>query len=163
MFISDLKPNQAVDSITIEIVDKGQEKEFTNFRGKVRVTNAKVKDETGQCTLTLWNDEIDKYSSGQKVRITNGWCKEYHNELQISSGKYGRIEILGPDGNAAAEENKIEDAPAEKPKKKRAKKHAKEKTEDEEKTDDEPAEEDIFSEAEKDPYIKYEKKYGEDF
>lgn len=162
MFISDLKPNQAVDSITVEVVDKGETKEFTNFRGKVRVANAKVKDETGQCTLTLWNDEADKYSNGQKVRITNGWCKEYRGEIQISSGKYGRIGVIEPAGEVEAKESDVKEKQVEKtPRRRRVKKQPKSGEGNNE--DETAAEDDIFSEAEKDPYIKYEKMYGKDF
>lgn len=161
MLISELKPNQPVDSITVEIVDIGQTKEFTNFRGKVRVTNAKVKDSTGQCTLTLWNDEVDKYSNGQKVRVINGWCKEYRGELQLSSGKYGRIEPAGQGEAAEAKENIAEEKPVQKtPRRKKAKKPAKEDVEEEIQDENENTGEDFFSEAENDPYIKYEKKYG---
>lgn len=167
MFISDLKPNQAVDDIVLEIVDKGETKEFTNFRGKIRVANAKVKDSTGECTLTLWNDEADRYSNGQKVRITNGWCKEYRGEIQVSSGKYGKIETVG--GGAISEKKPTQEVPKKKPgkpplkgqTKKPAKGGKEEGLEDGEEvssTDD-----DIFAEAEKDPYIKYEKMYGKDF
>ncbi|MFH1125810.1 MAG: hypothetical protein V1703_01675 [Candidatus Altiarchaeota archaeon] len=162
MFVSDLKPNQSVDSLELEIIDKGEAKEFTNFRGKVVVANAKVKDDTGQCTLTLWNDEANKYSKGQKVRITNGWCKEYRGEIQVSAGRYGKIEIIG--GVAAAEmteEKPVKKAPA----KKQAKKPAKSKKNDDDPDEEEDIskEDEIFPEAEKDPYIKYEKMYGKEF
>lgn len=162
MFVSDLKPNQAVDSITLEIVEIGEPKEFTNFRGTIRVANAKVKDETGQCSLTLWNDEIGKYSEGQRIRITNGWCKEYRGEIQVSSGKYGKTEIL--DGTGAETENAAPKAAP--PKKKPAKKQAKAKKEEDSEEEEEGTEanEEIFPEVEKDPYVKYEDKYGkEDF
>ncbi|MBM3309484.1 MAG: hypothetical protein FJY77_04445 [Candidatus Altiarchaeales archaeon] len=156
MYVSDLKPNQPIESIILEIVSIGEVKEFTNFRGKIRVANAKAKDSTGECTLTLWNDEADRYSPGQKIRIINGWCKEYRGEIQVSSGKYGKVEVLS--GGSGREAKKEEKTQKKKPPKKTQKKG------EENSEEDPPADEDdIFSEAEKDPYIKYEKKYGKNF
>lgn len=164
MFVSDLKPNQAVDSIVLEIVDKGEAKEFINFRGKVRVANAKVRDSTGECTLTLWNDEIERYSRGQKIRIINGWCKEYRGEIQVSSGKYGKIEVLAG-GTAQLEEKATAKAPKAAPKKppmKARKKTEKKEGDADEEEDTVVGDDDIFAEAEKDPYMKYEKMYGKE-
>jgi replication factor A1 len=163
MLISDLKANQPIDFIVLEIVNPGEAKEFTNFRGQVRVANAKVKDETGECSLTLWNDDAGKFSKGQKIKITNGWCKEYRGEIQVSSGKYGRIEVIGDDGKVIETPHRPEDKKpsslenAGKPKKRGRPK----KTMDEDEENVSEPEEDIFSEAEKkDPYLKYEKMYG---
>jgi replication factor A1 len=157
MYVSDLKPNQPVDSLILEIVNIGEPKEFTNFRGKIKVANAKAKDSTGECTLTLWNDEIDRYSPGQKIRIINGWCKEYRGEIQVSSGKYGKVEVLsGGSGRESKKEEKVQ-------KKKQSPKKTQKKDVEESEEDPPADEDDIFSEAEKDPYIKYEKKYSKDF
>jgi len=156
MFVSDLKPNQAVDEITLEIVDMGEAKEFNNFRGTIRVANAKAKDETGQCTLTLWNDEIEKYSVGQKIRIKNGWCKEYRGEIQVSSGKYGKIEVLGGEGESQPAPKK------QAPKKKKAEKKPAPEDEEELEGDTHAEDEDIFSEGEEDLNVKYEKLYGKE-
>ena len=163
MFINDLKPNQSIDTITLEITSKGEVKEFNNFRGKMKVANAKVKDETGQCTLTLWNDDADRYSAGQKIRITNGWCKEYREEVQISSGKYGKIEVL-KDGEPVVV---IEDGEKKKPKKSEKKARAKKTTKakkDELEEEDAPinVEDELFPEAKKDVYVKYQDKYGKE-
>jgi replication factor A1 len=159
MFINELKPNQPVDSIVLEIVNKGETKEFTNFRGKVSVANAKVKDSTGECTLTLWNDEIERYSAGQKIRIINGWCKEYRGEVQVSSGKYGKIEVLAG-GSAQPEEKAVPKAPKKAAAKAPRKKTGKTGTGEEEEEETAAVDDDIFAEAEKDPYLKYEKIYG---
>jgi replication factor A1 len=153
MFINELKPNQAVESIVLEITDKGEAKEFTNFRGKIRVANAKVKDATGQCTLTLWNDEADRYSNGQKIRIINGWCKEYRGDLQVSSGKYGKIDVLSGTGEAAEQKPPAPKLAKKKPAKKRAEG-------DEELEEELEPEDEIFPEAEKDPLLKYEEKWS---
>ena len=94
MNISELQANNSADVIEGVIVSKEDAREFTNFRGSGRVANAVIKDDTGEVKLTLWNEQIDQINEGDKVRIENGWVKEYRNELQVSSGKYGKMSII---------------------------------------------------------------------
>ncbi len=92
--IKDLKPNQGKVNIEAEVVEVGQVREFSKFGKPGRVANAKIKDDSGTITLTLWNDEIEKVKKGSKVRITNGYVGEWQGEKQISAGKFGQLEIL---------------------------------------------------------------------
>ena len=94
MEIKDLKPNKSVDVLEVEIVEIEEPKEFTSFKGTGRLANAKAKDSTGVVKLTLWNDQIEQVGKGKKVKIENGWVKEYRGELQVSTGKFGKITIL---------------------------------------------------------------------
>lgn len=94
MKVSDLQPNSQVDNIELEVIDVGDTREFSNFRGSGRVANAKGKDDTGEVSITLWNDDIDKIKTGDKVKIENGWVKEYRGELQVSSGKFGKMSVV---------------------------------------------------------------------
>ena len=91
MQVKDLKPDTAIDSLAVEVVSVDGPREFTSFRGSGKVANAKVKDATGEVKLTLWNDEITLVAQGAKIRIENGWTKEYKGELQIGAGKFGKI------------------------------------------------------------------------
>jgi replication factor A1 len=93
MQVKDLKPNSAIDSLEVEVVSVDGPREFTSFRGSGKVANAKVKDATGEVRLTLWNEEINLISQGAKIRIENGWTKEYKGELQIGAGKFGKIVV----------------------------------------------------------------------
>ena len=93
MQVKDLKPNSAIDSLEVEVVSVDGPREFTSFRGSGKVANAKVKDATGEVRLTLWNDEIGLVTEGAKIRIENGWTKEYKGELQIGAGKFGKIVV----------------------------------------------------------------------
>jgi len=94
MEIKDLKPNKSVDVLEVEVVEIEEPKEFTSFKGTGRLANAKAKDSTGTVKLTLWNDQIEQVGKGNKVKIENGWVKEYRGELQVSTGKFGKITIL---------------------------------------------------------------------
>ena len=93
MLVKDLKPRMAVEEIVLEIVSKGEVRQFANDRGEGKVCNAAAKDESGEeVSLTLWNEDVDKYNEGDKIKITNGWTSEFQGALQVGSGKQGTIE-----------------------------------------------------------------------
>jgi replication factor A1 len=69
-------------------------RDVSTSRGPARVADATLQDETGTITLTLWNDEAARFSVGQKVKITDGWVKDFRGKLQISMGRSGTIQVL---------------------------------------------------------------------
>ena len=103
MQIKDLKPKQGNVDVTVDVVDVGEAREFQKFGKAGRVSNAIAKDETGDIKLTLWNEDIDKVKSGDKVRISNGYVNEWQGELQLTTGRMGKLEIVG---KADADANK---------------------------------------------------------
>ena len=94
MEIKDLKPNAGNVDLVLEVVDKEEPRTFEKFGKTGSVCNAKVKDATGEVKMTLWNEDIEKVKVGDKIHIENGWCSEFRDELQISSGKFGKIEVV---------------------------------------------------------------------
>lgn len=69
-------------------------RDVTTSRGPARVADATLQDDTGTIVLTLWGDDAARYSVGQKVRITDGWVKDFRGKLQISMGRSGTISVL---------------------------------------------------------------------
>ncbi|MEM2705851.1 MAG: DNA-binding protein [Thermoplasmata archaeon] len=60
----------------------------------LKLRKIKVKDETGECTLVLWNEEIENYKNilpGDKIKIINCFTRLNHFGLQLSLGKWGHI------------------------------------------------------------------------
>ena len=94
MKISELKPRLGKVDVEVEVVEKGEVREFQKFGNPGRVCTAIAKDDTGQVKLTLWNDEIDKVEVGDKLHITNGFVNEFQGEMQLSAGRFGKMEIL---------------------------------------------------------------------
>ena len=96
MKISDLRPLAKVEEIEVEVIEKAEPRTVNPKFGNKELTvcDAKVKDETGEIQLTLWNDEIDQVQANTKIRITNGYVKEWNGALQLSAGKYGKIEVI---------------------------------------------------------------------
>jgi replication factor A1 len=94
MEIKDLKPNTGNVDIVAKVTQKEEPREFEKFGKQGRVCKAIVEDETGNVKLTLWNEDVDKINVGDKVHIQNGWCSEYQGETQLSSGKFGKVEVI---------------------------------------------------------------------
>ena len=111
MEIKDLQVKQGNVEIVVDVVDVSEPREFEKFGTTGRVANATVKDATGECKLTLWNDDVDKVKKGNKVKISNGYVNEYQGEMQLTSGKFGKIEVVGEAETSVTEEKK--EAPAE--------------------------------------------------
>jgi len=96
MNVKDLRANGKVDSMELTLTDKNQPREFTSRWGSSgRVCDAQGTDPKGDTVvITLWNEEIDRFAVNDRIRITNGYVKEFRGELQVSAGKYGKLEKL---------------------------------------------------------------------
>jgi replication factor A1 len=95
MEIKDLQAKQGSVEVVGEITEKGDVREFNKFGKSGRVCNAKLKDASGEIKLSLWNEQIDQVNVGDMVRITNGYVSEWQGELQLTTGKFGNLEIEG--------------------------------------------------------------------
>jgi len=87
-----------MNNVVVEgvIVSKGKTRSFISRRtGRVvRVAEAKLKDDSGEITLVLWNKQINMVNKGDRVRITNGYVNEYRGTLQLNVGRNGAIEVI---------------------------------------------------------------------
>lgn len=93
--ISELRPGIGNVIISGEVTAKDEPREVvTKYGKKVRVANAILKDDSGEITLSLWEDDVDKLNVGDKISIENGWISEFKGNLQVSIGKYGKLTML---------------------------------------------------------------------
>jgi replication factor A1 len=97
MKVQDLRPESKVDVIELTIREKGAVREFTNRAGASgKVCDAKGVDvDGGEIGVSLWNEEIERVQPNQRIRITNGWVREWRGNLQVSAGRFGKLEVLG--------------------------------------------------------------------
>jgi len=100
MKISDLQPKQGKVELTVDVIEKEEPRTFEKFGKAGKVANALVKDDSGNVKLTLWNEQVDQVNVGDKLKITNGWVNEYQGELQLTSGKFGKLEVIGTAADA---------------------------------------------------------------
>jgi replication factor A1 len=94
-YISDLRPSR-VATIEAEVVQLEEPREVpTREGGTTKVRNGRLRDGTGEIALVLWGKEVDLVQQGDKVRITEGWVKDYQGRPQIGLGRTGKLEKLG--------------------------------------------------------------------
>ena len=94
MKITEVLPNQGNITLEAEIVFKEEPRIFNKFGKEGKVCNATIADSSGEMALTLWNDDIDKVKAGDKVKLENGWCSEFKGQKQVSTGKFGKLEVV---------------------------------------------------------------------
>ncbi len=96
MKISEVKADAKVDELELIVKEKGEARQVnTRFGGASRVCDASCEDDEGsKITLSLWNDEIEKVSVNDRIKITNGWARLFRGNLQVSAGRFGKLEVL---------------------------------------------------------------------
>ena len=103
MEIKDVQANTGNLDLVLVVTEKDEPRNFEKFGKTGRVCNTKVKDDTGEMKLTLWNEDVDKVKVGDKIHLKNGWCSEFRDEKQLSSGKFGEIEVIEPSSGDAVD------------------------------------------------------------
>ena len=90
--IKELQSGQCSVEVEAVIKEIEEPKSFNKYGRELRLRNAVIEDDSGFVKLTLWNEDVDKYAVGEKVKITNGYVNEFQGEKQLTSGKFGKIE-----------------------------------------------------------------------
>ena len=96
MKVSEVRPESKVDVIELTIREKGTVRDFSSRSGSSgKVCDAKAVDADGtEVSVSLWNKEIDRVKANDRIRITNGWAREWRGNIQVSAGRYGKLEVL---------------------------------------------------------------------
>ncbi len=93
MNIRDLKPGMSGVNIDVEVADAGEARTVVSRGVEREILELKVKDETGEITLVLWDDMIiDDLKAGDKLKIENGFVSSYRGVWRINVGRYAGIE-----------------------------------------------------------------------
>ena len=112
MEVKDLQPGQGSVNIEVTVKSVEEPKTIDKYGRQLRLTNAVVTDGSGEIKLTLWNEDVDKVKPGVIIKITNGYVNEFNGEKQLTSGKFGKLEILG-EGESTEESEESEETPKE--------------------------------------------------
>ena len=95
MNITDLKVGQGKVDIEVEVIDLSEARTFSKFGREGRVATARVKDDSDdEIDLTLWNENIDEVSVGDKIKIENGYVSEFQGNPQLTAGKFGTLTVV---------------------------------------------------------------------
>ncbi len=111
MNISELKAGASNVQLEAVVAEKDEPREVVTKYGKrLNVANAVLKDDTGSIAISLWGNDINGINVGDKVKITNGYVGEFRGTPQLSTGKYGKIEVLEKgSGEPQPQEEQAED------------------------------------------------------
>ncbi len=105
MKISELTTGQGNVDVEGTLSEVGEPKVFSKFGRELKVSNAILKDDSGNIKLTLWNEDVTKFKEGDVVKITNGYVNEFQGEPQLTAGKFGKMEKVGEgEASESAEE-----------------------------------------------------------
>jgi replication factor A1 len=64
--------------------------------GTIDVCDAVINDgetENDEIKLTLWGDDIKAVNVGDTIVITNGYTNSFKDEVSLTKGKFGKMEI----------------------------------------------------------------------
>ncbi len=105
----DLKAGQGKVDIEASVKSKNEPRTFNKYGKDMKVASAVISDDSGEMTLSLWNDDADKVKVGDKVKITNGYVSEFNGQKQLTSGKFGKLEVVnaGIGGEAKADDKHV--------------------------------------------------------
>jgi len=104
MKISEIKNNEGSINIEADVVEVGEIREINKYGKNLKVANAIIMDSSGKVKLTLWNEEISKVKKGDRIKITNGYAKAFQDELQLTLGKFGKLEVVGKAQESGSED-----------------------------------------------------------
>ena len=106
MQISELRIAQGNVDVEGVISDIGDTRTFDKFGRELKVANAILKDDSGSIKLTLWNDDISRFKNGDKIKINNGYVNEFQGEKQLTSGKFGNMELVDSSNQSTIDDSK---------------------------------------------------------
>jgi len=96
--LASLEDNAEI-SVRGTVIEVGPVREFERRDGsRGRVVNVALKDGTGTCRLTLWDEDVDivgsgKIKTGATVRILDGYVRRTRYGFEIGRGKFGRVDV----------------------------------------------------------------------
>ena len=62
-----------------------------------------------QCRYKYKLQYVDKVKTGDKVKITNGFVSEFRGEKQLSTGRFGKLEVVEKGKPSAAVKPGVEE------------------------------------------------------
>jgi len=94
MKINEIKRGMSNISLEAKVIDISEVREVMTRFGRRNVADATLEDETGEITLTLWQDQIKMVNVGNKLNITGAFATEFREKLQLSIPRSGKLEVV---------------------------------------------------------------------
>ena len=93
MKISEIQRGNSGVSVEAKVVDLSEPREVNTRYGKKQVADATLEDDSGQISLTLWEDQINSMKIGDTVSMSGGYVTEFREKLQLTIPKSGKLEV----------------------------------------------------------------------
>jgi len=61
---------------------------------ELKLVDVVLTDDADSIKLVLWNDQIRQIDGDSRIRIENGYVKEFRDELQLGISEWGMIITL---------------------------------------------------------------------
>lgn len=95
MKASEIKPGMRSIDLELKVIDKADTHSFVSEKGgRGRVATAICEDDSGRIKVSLWNEDIDLVKEGDQIRIKNGYSRLFKDEVHVSAGRYGELEVI---------------------------------------------------------------------
>lgn len=94
MKIGEIKRGMSDVSITGKIIDISEKRDVQTKYGRRSVAEAVVEDDTGQISVSLWENQIDSVSVGDTVTVSGAYVTEFREKIQLNIPRSGKIETV---------------------------------------------------------------------
>lgn len=96
MKIQDLRPRASIDQITVKVIKLLSDRKVRSKHSEheLWLQEFRVKDDTGEAVLVLWEDDCGRIQPEDLVKIIHGYVKPSSNGVRLTPGKYGKMEVL---------------------------------------------------------------------
>lgn len=92
----DVRPAMRNVDLELKIVEVEEPRSYVSRAGREgRVTTAVGEDDSGRIKISLWDKDIDLVKVGNLIRIRNGYSRLFRDEVYVSAGMYGKLEVVG--------------------------------------------------------------------
>lgn len=92
--VADLHPSQPVGRVEVLILRRYPRRVIRGEKWTGSLAAACGRDESGLVGVVLWGDQVEQVSTGDVVRIEDGWCRISNGEKVVSTGRNGRLTVL---------------------------------------------------------------------
>jgi len=95
MKASEVKPEMRKVDLDLKIVEMEEPRSYASRTGREgRVATAVGEDDSGRIKVSLWDKDIDRVKVGSKIQIRNGYARIFRDEVYVSAGIYGKLEVV---------------------------------------------------------------------
>ena len=92
MKIGEVKSGLSSVSITGKVIEISEARSVNTKYGRKQVAEAVVEDETGQISLSLWEDQITSVAVGETISVNGAYTTIFKDKVQLNLPRNGKIE-----------------------------------------------------------------------